>query len=328
MALLDRRNLIRSAAGAAAGAFAGRAAFADSYPSRPIKLIVPFAAGGPTDLIGRAIGDFLARDLRQPVIVENKPGANANVAAEQFVQADPDGYTLFIAQPPTLVLNPVLYPRLRYDPSDIRLIALVTEVPFVMVVNPRLEARSVRDFVAYANANRGNVNYGSSGVGSSAHLGTELFKLATGVDMTHVPYRGLAPALSDLIGGQIEVLLDTVSTSLPHIRGGTIRPLAVTTPERVATLPDVPTMAESGYPDVQITTGFGPAAPARTPEPIAAILTRSMNKAMEDAGFRASLERLNNIVLRPREPAALASFLLSERERWTRVIRAGNITLE
>ncbi len=217
------------------------------YPDRPIRLIIPFAAGGATDILGRSVADFLGKEFKQSVVVENKPGANTVVAAELVANAAPDGYTLLIAAASTLVLNPLLYKKPTIDVKAFRPLSIMVEIPLIMVVNKSVPAQSVAEFIAYTKANPGKVNYASSGAGGPLHLAGELFNISAGVDMTHVPYRGSAPALTDLISGQVQVMFDPVSSSLGHVRGGSLRALAVTGAERASVLPDVPTVAESGF---------------------------------------------------------------------------------
>jgi tripartite-type tricarboxylate transporter receptor subunit TctC len=302
---------------------------AAEYPVRPIKLVVPYAAGGPTDVLGRLVADFLGRDLKQTVIVENKAGAQGAIGAEAVARAEPDGYTLFVSAASIIVLNPMLYKKLSYDPvKDFRMLALVTDLPVVMEVHPSVPAKTVAEFVAYAKQNPGKLNFGSAGTGGTIHLAGEMFKQIAGVDMVHVPYKGAGPALTDLLSGNIQVMFDTLSTALPPIKSGLLRPLGVSSVQRSPDLPDVPSIAESGYPDYVVSVWYGIAAPARLPEDVAQKISASLDRALNDDGFRASLEKIGFPVFRPRSAAAIAEFIDADRERWSKVIKAQNITLD
>ena len=302
---------------------------AAEYPVRPIKLVVPYAAGGPTDVLARLVADYLGRDLKQATVVENKPGAQGAIAAEVVSRAEPDGYTLFVTAASIMVLNPLLYKKLPYDAQkDLRMLTIVTDLPVVMEVHPSVPAKTVQEFVAYAKGNPGKLNYGSAGVGSTIHLAGEMFKQIAGVDMTHIPYKGAGPALTDLLSGNIQVMFDTLSTALPPVRAGMLRPLGVSSVERSPELPDVPTVIESGYPDYQVGVWFGLAAQARLPEEIVQKIMASMDRALEDPAFRASLEKIGFPVLRPKTPAQIAEFVDADRARWSKVIKAQNISLD
>jgi len=290
---------------------------------------VPYAAGGPTDVLGRLVADFLGRDLKQTTIVENKAGAQGAIGAEAVARAEPDGYTLFVSAASIIVLNPMLYKKLSYDPvKDFRMLALVTDLPVVMEVHPSVPANTVAEFVAYAKQNPGKLNFGSAGTGGTIHLAGEMFKQIAGVDMVHVPYKGAGPALTDLLSGNIQVMFDTLSTALPPIKSGLLRPLGVSSAQRSPDLPDVPSIAESGYPDYVVSVWYGIAAPARLPEDIAQKISASLDRALNDDAFRASLEKIGFPVFRPRSPAAIAEFIDADRARWSKVIKAQNITLD
>jgi tripartite-type tricarboxylate transporter receptor subunit TctC len=320
--------LIFAVAAFAVFATAARAAAAE-FPSRPIKLVVPYAAGGPTDVLGRLVGEFLGRDLKQPVIIENKAGAQGAIGAEAVARSEPDGYTLLVTAASIIVLNPMLYSKLPYDAArDFRMLALVTDLPVVMEINPSVPARTVAEFVAYAKQNPGKVNFGSAGTGGTIHLAGEMFKQMTGIEMTHIPYKGAGPALTDLISGNIQVMFDTLSTALPPIKSGLVRPLGVSSDKRSHDLPDVPTLAESGYPDYRVSVWYGIAAPAKLPDDIARKITASLDRALNDDAFRASLEKIGFPVFRPRSSAAIAEFIDADRVRWSSVIKAQNITLD
>jgi tripartite-type tricarboxylate transporter receptor subunit TctC len=302
---------------------------AADYPSRPIRLIVPYAAGGPTDLFARLLAEFLGRDLKQSIVVENKGGAQGAIGAETVARAEPDGYTLFATSGSVLLLNPLLYKKLSYDPAkDFRMLALVTAVPVIMCINPSVPAKSVAEFVAYAKQNPGKVNFGSSGTGSFTHLAGEMFKQMAGIEMTHVPYRGAALALQDVMSGNLQLMFESVSLSLPQVRAGKLRALAISSPERIADLPDVPTVAESGYPDYLVSVWNGVAGQAGMPEDVTRVLTESLNRALSDDGMRSAMEKAGYSVFRPLSPAAIAEFVEADRARWSRVIKAQNITLD
>jgi tripartite-type tricarboxylate transporter receptor subunit TctC len=310
-------------------ALAATNGYAAEYPVRPIKLVVPYAAGGPTDVLGRLMADYLGRDLKQATIVENKAGAQGAIGAEAVARAEPDGYTLFVAAASIIVLNPMLYKKLSYDPAkDFRMLALVTDLPVVMEVHPSVPAKTVAEFVAYARQNPGKLNFGSAGTGGTIHLAGEMFKQMAGVEMTHVPYKGAGPALTDLLSGNIQVMFDSLSTALPPVKSGLLRPLGVSSAQRSPDLPDVPTIAESGYPDYVVSVWYGIAAPAKLPEDIAQKIGASLDRAMNDNAFRASLEKIGFPVFRPRSPAAIAEFIDADRARWSKVIKAQNISLD
>src|SRR3954469_11763549 len=313
-------------AAALVGAPCSRAA---DYPTRPIKLVVPYAAGGPTDVLGRLVGEYLGRDLKQAVVVENKAVAQGGIGAEMVARSEPDGYTLFVTAASIFVLNPMLYKKLPYDPvKDFRMLALVTDLPVVMEIHPSLPVKTVAEFVAFAKQNPGKLNFGSAGTGGTIHLAGEMFKQIAGIDMIHVPYKGAGPALTDLLSGNIQVMFDTLSTALPPVKSGLLRPLGVSSAQRSADLPDVPTIAESGYPDYVVSVWYGIAAPARLPEDIAQKISASLDRALNDDAFRASLEKIGFPVFRPRSRAAIAEFIDADRERWSKVIKTQNITLD
>ena len=328
MNLLARPALISCLVIVAALAATPNASAVD-YPVRPIKLVVPYAAGGPTDVLGRLVADYLGRDLKQAVIVENKPGAQGAIGAEAVARADPDGYTLFVAAGSIIVLNPMLYKKLSYDPvKDFRMLALVTDLPVVMEVHPSVPAKTVAEFVAYAKQNPGKLNFGSAGTGGTIHLAGEMFKQMAGIEMTHVPYKGAGPALTDLLSGNIQVMFDSMGTALPPVKAGLLRPLGVSSTQRSPDLPDVPTIAESGYPDYAVSVWYGIVAPSKLPDEIARKISASLDRALNDDTFRASLEKIGFPVFRPRSAAAITEFIDADRARWSAVIRAQNISLD
>ena len=309
----------------AATASAGAA----DYPTRPIKLVIPYAAGGPTDIFGRLLAEYLGKDLKQAVVVENKGGAQGAIGAEMVAHAEPDGYTLLGTSGSVIILNPLLYKKLSYDPAkELRMLALVTEVPVVLCVHPSVPAKTLAEFVAYAKANPGKLNFGSSGTGSFTHLAAEMFKQMAGIEMTHVAYKGAAPALSDVMSGHIQLMFESVSLALPQIKAGLLRPLAISSAQRHSDLPDVPTIAESGYPQYLVSVWNGLVVPAGLPDEVTRILTDSLNRVMNDDALRASLQKLGYTALRPRSPAAIAAYMDAERNKWSGVIKSQNISLD
>ena len=302
---------------------------AAEFPTRPIKLVIPYAAGGPTDIFGRLVAEYLGKDLKQAVFVENKAGAQGAIAADMVAHAEPDGYTLLGTSGSIIILNPLLYKKLSYDPvKDLRMLALVTEVPVVMCIHPSVPAKTVAEFVAYAKQNPGKLNFGSSGTGSFTHLAGEMFKQMAGIEMTHIAYKGAAPALSDVMSGNIQLMFESVSLALPPVQAGLLRPLGISSAQRISDLPDVPTIAESGYPEYFVNVWNGVAVPAKLPDDVTRILTDSLDRVMNDPGFRASLEKVGYTALRPRSAAAIAEFIDADRRRWSGVIKAQNISLD
>lgn len=305
------------------------AASAADYPSRPIRLVVPYAAGGPTDVQARLIAEYLGRDLKQSVFVENKAGAQGAIGAEAVAHGEPDGYTLLFTAGSVIVMNPMLYKKLSYDPDrELRVLAVVTDLPMVVIVHPSIPAKTLAEFIAYAKQNPGKLNFGSAGTGGVGHLSGELFKQTAGVEMTHVPYKGAGPALQDLIAGNIQAMFETIGTALPPVKAGLVRPLGVSSAERVSDLPDLPTVAESGYPDYRVSVWYGVAASAKVPEEVAQTISASMNRALNDEAFRAALSRIGFWPLRARDEAAIKAFIDADKVRWSGVIKKLNISLD
>jgi tripartite-type tricarboxylate transporter receptor subunit TctC len=305
-----------------------RAKAAD-YPVRPIRLVVPYAAGGPTDVLGRLVADYLSRDLKQTVFVENKAGAQGAIGAEAVAHAEPDGYTLFFTAASIIVLNPLLYKKLPYDPErDFRMLALITDLPVVMEVHPSIPAKTIAEFVAYARQNPGKLNFGSAGTGGTIHLAGEMFKQMAGVEMTHVPYKGAGPALTDLLSGNIQLMFDTLGTALPPIKAGLLRPLGVSSAERIKDLPDVPTLAESGYPDYRVSVWYGVAASASIPDEAVQKIGASLARGLNDDAFRASLDKVGFPPLHSKNQAEIKQFIDADRVRWSGVIKQLSISLD
>ena len=302
-------------------------ALAQAWPTRPLRLVCPYAPGGTTDQLARAIAELLARALGQPVLVENRAGANTIIGTQAVAQAAADGHTLLMASGASMVLNPLLYRRLPYDATrDLTTLAVMVETPLVMVVPATLPVRDVVDFVAMAR--RQPVNFASVGVGNPIHLAGELFRAAAGIEMQNVVYPGSAPALTALLAGDVQVIFDVVLTALPFILDGRLRALAVTTAARLPVLPDVPTIAESGFPGYEATTWFGVAAPRGLAPDVEARLRSALAAVQADAGFQARFGALGLVMLPPAERQAIEAGLAREAARWGGVIRARGIVLE
>jgi tripartite-type tricarboxylate transporter receptor subunit TctC len=316
---LLRRQFLYLTAGAAALPVITRVVRAQTYPTRPVHLIVGFPAGGPQDIVMRLIGQWLSERLGQSFIIENRPGASGNVGAETVVRAAPDGYTLLSVSSPNAI-NATLYKNLNFNfIRDIAPVASIMRVPLVMEVNPSVPVKTVPEFIAYAKANPGKVNYASAGIGTPQHVSAEMFKMMTGVEMVHVPYRGAAPALTDLIGGQVQVMIDTTPASMQHIRSGRLRPLAVTTATRADALPDLPTVGDF-VPGYEATSWFGIGAPKDTPPEIIATLNKEINAAIADPKIKARLIDLGGTVL-PGSPADFGKLIAAETEKWAKVVK-------
>jgi len=312
-----------------AAMFAATAARAADYPNRPIKLIVPYVAGGPTDAQARLFGEYLGRDLKQTFIIENKGGAQGAIGAEAVAHADPDGYTLLFTTSSVVLLNQMLYKKLAYDPDrELRVLAILTDLPMVLVVHPSVPATTVAEFVAYAKQNPGKLYFGSAGAGSIGQLAGEMFKQMAGVEMTHVPYKGAGAAMTDLLAGHIQLEFETLGSALPPVKAGLLRPLGVSSAERVADPPDLPTIAESGYPDYRVSVWYGIAAPVKMPPEAVQTITASINRALNDEAFRASLTKVGFGPLRPRSDAEIKAFMEADRARWSDVVKKLNFSLD
>ena len=326
MKLPHRRRFLHLAASTVAMPAALRGARADTYPARPIRLVVGFAPGGGNDITARLMAQWLSEHLGQPLVIENRPGAGTNVATEAVVNAGADGYTvLFVA--PSAAINATLYEKLNFNfIRDLTPIAGIMSIPNVMVVNPSVPAKTVPEFIAYAKANPGKVNVASPGVGTSVHLAAELFKMMTGVDMVHVAYKGSAPSLTDLLGGQVQVSFATMPASIEFIRSGRLRALAVTTATRSPVLPDVPTVGEF-VPGYEVSTWYGLCAPARTPAGVIDKINREVNAALADPTMKARLADLGGIPIAG-SPGDFGKLIADETEKWAKVIRRAGIRAE
>jgi tripartite-type tricarboxylate transporter receptor subunit TctC len=323
---LRRRKFLHLAAGAAALPAVSGFAWAQTYPTRPVHIIVPVAPGGALDIIARMIGQWLSERLGQQFVIDNRPGAGTNIGIEVAVHAAPDGYTLLLI-PASVTTNATLYTDLSFNfIRDITPIAMISSLPLVMEVTPSVPAKTVSEFIAYAKANPGKISMASGGSGSASHVGGELFKMTTGIDMTHVPYRGGAPALLDLIGGQVQVMFSPLPESIGAIKGGKVRPLAVASLTRSEALPDVPTVADT-VPGFEASTWQGIGAPKNIPAEIVERLNKQINAALADPGIRARLADLGSVPM-PMSSADFEKLIVAETDKWAKVIRAANIKLQ
>jgi tripartite-type tricarboxylate transporter receptor subunit TctC len=293
---------------------------AQDYPARPIRLVVPFPPGGPTDVLARIVAIRLGERLGQPVVVDNKPGASGMIGADMVAKAAPDGYTL-LANASIHVINPSLYPKTAYDAiADFAPVSNLADVPLVLAVHPKLAARSVKELVALAKSSKTSLAFASAGNATSQHLSGEAFKIVAGIDMLHVPYKGSAPALTDLIGGQVQLMFDSLPSAMPHLKAGTIRPLAVTTLKRSSALPDVPTVAESGYPGFGISTWYGVWAPAATPPAVVQRLSREIAAIVRLPEVREQFAGLGADPV-GNTPAEFAEFARAELTKWAGIVK-------
>jgi tripartite-type tricarboxylate transporter receptor subunit TctC len=315
-----RRRLLHLAAGAAVLPALSGFAWAQTYPSRPVRIIVGFAAGGPNDILARVIGQWLSERLGQPFVIENRPGAGSNIGTEAVVHATPDGYTLLLVGTPNAI-NATLYDNLNFNfIRDIAPIAGLIRGALVMVVHPSVPAKTLPEFIAYAKANPGKLSYGSGGVGGITHITAELFKQeAGGLDIVHVPYRGVAPALSDLLGGQVQILFTNLSLSIGYIGTGKLRALAITTATRSDALPDIPTIGEV-VPGYEASSVFGLGAPRNAPTEIIDRLNKEINAALADPAFKARLAHLDGTAL-VGSPADFGKLIAEETEKWGKVVK-------
>jgi tripartite-type tricarboxylate transporter receptor subunit TctC len=323
---LPRRRVLHLAAVAAALPAVSRAAWAETYPSRPVRVIVYFAAGGGNDITARLIGQWLSERLGQGFVVENRPGGGGNVGTEAVVRAEPDGYTLLLVSSPNTT-NATLYDSLNFDfIRDIAPVAGISRDPNVMVVNPSVPAKTVPEFIAYAKANPGVINYATAGIGSSQHMTAEMFKMMAGISMVHVPHRGTAPALQSLLGGQVQVMFASMPSVLGYIRGGQLRALAVSIAKRSDVLPDLPTIGEF-LPGFEASVFYGIGAPRNTPPEVIEKLNREINAGLADPTLKTRLTELGGTAL-PGSPADFGKLIVDETEKWAKVIKFANIKAE
>ncbi|ABF12137.1 Bug family tripartite tricarboxylate transporter substrate binding protein [Cupriavidus metallidurans] len=320
---MARRTALRMLAGAAivvAAVPTGSAFAADHWPSKPITLVVPFASGGTTDIIGRAVGQRLGEALGQPVVVDNRPGAGGTIGGALVARANPDGYTFLLATV-AHTMAPGIYKTLPYDfQKDLEPIGMVALTPNVVLVNTSIPARNVQELIAYIKANPGKVNYGSAGIGSTEHLSGELFRSATGTDISHVPYKGGAPMMTDLIAGQIQMAIETSPSANPHVKSGKVKALAVTSAKRSPAYPGVPTVAESGVPGYEVTTWYALMAPRGTPEPIRQRMSAELAKVLKQSDVQKRFDD-QGVTAGDMTPPQLAAFIKTETTKWTKVAK-------
>ena len=319
MKLPHRRQLLHLAAGAAALPAASRIARAQAYPSRPARIVVPFAAGGATDIIARLIGQWLSERLGQQFVIENRPGAGSNIGTEVVVNAPPDGYTLLLVGASSAI-NATLYEKLSFNfLRDIAPVSGIISIPFIMAVNPSFPAKTVSEFIAYARANPGKVNMASGGNGTAGHLSGELFKMMAGINMVHVPYRGEAPALTDMLGGQVQAMFGTMPASIEYVRAGKLRPLAVTSARRSELLPDLPTVGDF-VPGYETSAWQGIGAPKNTPAEIINKLNKEINAGLADPKIKTRVADMGGTVLAG-SPADFGKLIADETEKWGKVVK-------
>lgn len=317
------------AATAAAGSLVALPASAQgSFPSKPITIVVPFSAGGTTDILARVVGEALKDELGQPVVIDNRAGAGGNIGGALAAKAPADGYTLFMGTVGTHAINAALYKKMPFDHvADFAPLTRVAMVPNLLVAHPSRPYKNVKELIAHAKSNPGKVTFGSSGNGSSIHLSGELFKTMTKVDMIHVPYKGSAPAVTDLIGGQIDIMFDNMPSAIQHVRSGRLKPIAVTTAKRSPELPDVPTIAEAGVPGYEATSWFGMFAPAKTPAPIVAQLNAALVKVLGNPDVKKKLAE-QGAEPYAEKPEQFAEFIKQETAKWGRVVKASGASVD
>ncbi|SFE59868.1 tripartite tricarboxylate transporter substrate binding protein [Paracidovorax wautersii] len=326
---IPRRGLIAAAAAAAACALLpGLAAAQGAFPSKTITIIVPFAAGGTTDILARVVAQGMGAELGQPVVVDNRAGAGGNIGGQLAARAPADGYTLFMGTVGTHAINAALYKKMPFDPiKDFAPLTRVANVPNLLVANPAQPFKTVQELIAYAKANPGRINFGSSGSGSSIHLSGELFKSMAKVDMQHVPYKGSAPAVTDLLGNQIAIMFDNMPSAIQHVRSGKLRAIAVTTAKRSPELPDVPTIAEAGVPGYEATSWFGMFAPAGTPAPVVAKLNATIVKVLAQPDIRKKLAE-QGAEAAGETPDQFAAFIQKESVKWGKVVKESGASVD
>lgn len=329
----NRRNILRSIALAGALSFTGLSALApssaaaQSFPTKPVTIVVPFSAGGTTDILARIVGQYLGNKFGQSVVIENRDGAGGNIGTQLVSRSKADGYTLLMGTVGTHAINPALYKKLNFDHiKDFQPLTRVAMVPNLLVVNPERPYRSVKELIEYAKTHPGEVTFASSGNGSSIHLSGELFKLLAGVDMLHVPYRGSAPAVTDLLGGQVDIMFDNMPSAIQHVRSNTLVPLAVTPAERSPELPEIPTIAEAGVPGYEATSWFGLFAPAGTPQDVVKVLHEAITEALHDEEV---IEKFSaqGAQVHSETPEQFAEFIAAETTKWADVVKSSGATV-
>ena len=326
---LSRRACAQLGIGVLAGAALG-SSWASDYPNKPVRVVVGFSAGGTTDVVARIMAKELTESLGQSFIVENRPGGGSNIATEAVKAAAPDGYTLlFVAV--TSAINQTLYPNVKFDLNrDFEAVALGAKVPNILVVHPSVPANNVKEFIAWARANNDKISYASSGSGTSIHMAGEMFKVRTGLKTQHIPYKGSAPAVTDLIGGQVQFMFDNMPASWPHVQSGKLKALAVTTKTRSPSAPDVPTLEESGVAPFDVTSWFGLIAPKGTPKEVVMAINKALNVAIKDENVKKRIAELSSDLVTPDKatPEGLRTHLQAEVARWDKVIKAAGVSAE
>jgi len=322
-----RRTMLQAIAAASLGAALMPAAFAaEAYPNKPITMVVPFVAGGTTDILARIVGQSLGEELGQPVIIDNRAGAGGNIGGQFAARAPADGYTIFMGTVGTHAINEWLYKKMPFSPNkDFAPLTRVANVPNLLVANPAQPFKNVKELISYAQAHPGQVNFGSSGSGSSIHLSGELFKMMAKVDMIHIPYKGSAPAVTDLLGNQIAIMFDNMPSAIQHVRSGKLRPLAVTTAKRSPELPDVPTVAEAGVPGYEATSWFGLFAPTKTPADVQAKLHAAIIKVLQKPDVIKKIGDQGGEVVTESQ-AEFGKFIAAENEKWKQVVKTSGAT--
>jgi tripartite-type tricarboxylate transporter receptor subunit TctC len=317
-----KASLARLFVAAMALGLAADGAQAQTYPSKPIRMVVPFTPGGTTDILARTVGQKMGEAWGQLVVVDNRPGAGGNIGSELVAKSAPDGYTLLMGTISTHAINASLYKRLPFDPTrDFAPVSRVGTLPNILIVHPSVPVKSVKELIELAKSKPGDLNFASSGVGTSLHLSGELFNSMAGVKLVHVPYKGSSPALADLLGGQVKIMFDNLPTALPHVKAGKLRPLAVTGTKRAAVLPEVPTVIESGLPGFEVTSWFAVFAPAKTAKDIITKLNGEIVKILNSADVKEKLTQLG-VDAAPTTPEELAAFAKAETEKWGKVVKA------
>ncbi|WP_182343516.1 Bug family tripartite tricarboxylate transporter substrate binding protein [Comamonas koreensis] len=322
-----RRTVLQAIAAVSLGAALMPAAFAaEAFPNKPITMVVPFVAGGTTDILARIVGQSLGEELGQPVIIDNRAGAGGNIGGQFAARAPADGYTIFMGTVGTHAINEWLYKKMPFSPNkDFAPLTRVANVPNLLVANPAQPFKNVKELISYAQAHPGQVNFGSSGSGSSIHLSGELFKMMAKVDMIHIPYKGSAPAVTDLLGNQIAIMFDNMPSAIQHVRSGKLRPLAVTTAKRSPELPDVPTVAEAGVPGYEATSWFGLFAPTKTPADVQAKLHAAIIKVLQKPDVIKKIGDQGGEVVTESQ-AEFGKFIAAENEKWKQVVKTSGAT--